>query len=53
MVVPKKYIFTSKECIRKIFWKRKGYWIVLKSFFLGKSLSTDNSKGVLSDKQIK
>nr|YP_010847355.1 ribosomal protein L32 [Marsdenia tinctoria]WEV91655.1 ribosomal protein L32 [Marsdenia tinctoria] len=44
MTVPKKRISTSKRRIRKNIWKRKGYWIALKAFSLGKSLSTGNSK---------
>nr|QXO88009.1 ribosomal protein L32 [Hoya omlorii]QXO88011.1 ribosomal protein L32 [Hoya omlorii] len=44
MAVPKKRISTSKRRIRKNIWKRKGYWIALKAFSLGKSLSTGNSK---------
>nr|YP_010592089.1 ribosomal protein L32 [Hoya lacunosa]YP_010592091.1 ribosomal protein L32 [Hoya lacunosa]YP_010592569.1 ribosomal protein L32 [Hoya caudata]YP_010592571.1 ribosomal protein L32 [Hoya caudata]WAB52534.1 ribosomal protein L32 [Hoya lacunosa]WAB52536.1 ribosomal protein L32 [Hoya lacunosa]WAB53014.1 ribosomal protein L32 [Hoya caudata]WAB53016.1 ribosomal protein L32 [Hoya caudata] len=44
MAVPKKRSSTSKRRIRKNIWKRKGYWIALKAFSLGKSLSTGNSK---------
>nr|YP_010048384.1 ribosomal protein L32 [Pentasachme caudatum]QPK76738.1 ribosomal protein L32 [Pentasachme caudatum]WEV92440.1 ribosomal protein L32 [Pentasachme caudatum] len=44
MAVPKKRISTPKRRIRKNIWKRKGYWIALKAFSLGKSLSTGNSK---------
>nr|QIQ22868.1 ribosomal protein L32 [Cistanche sinensis] len=44
MAVPKKRTSVIKKHIRKNFWKRKGYWIALKAFSLGKSLSTRNSK---------
>ncbi|CAN4096649.1 unnamed protein product [Withania somnifera] len=44
MAVPKICTSTSKKCIRKNIWKRKGYWEALKAFSLAKSLSTGNSK---------
>nr|YP_009442155.1 ribosomal protein L32 [Emmenopterys henryi]AKF35841.1 ribosomal protein L32 [Emmenopterys henryi]ATN40355.1 ribosomal protein L32 [Emmenopterys henryi] len=44
MAVPKKRTSISKKRIRKNIWKRRGYWIALKAFSLGKSLSTGNSK---------
>nr|AMB77529.1 ribosomal protein L32 [Styrax portoricensis] len=44
MAVPKKRTSISKKHIRKNIWKRKGYWAALKSFSLGKSLSSGNSK---------
>nr|YP_010166046.1 ribosomal protein L32 [Melampyrum koreanum]QRV59988.1 ribosomal protein L32 [Melampyrum koreanum] len=53
MAVPKKRTSASKKRIRKNVWKRRGYWTAVKAFSLGKSLSTGNSKSLLSDKQIK
>nr|YP_009633730.1 ribosomal protein L32 [Chengiodendron marginatum]YP_010705266.1 ribosomal protein L32 [Chengiodendron matsumuranum]QBS48653.1 ribosomal protein L32 [Chengiodendron marginatum]WCQ78924.1 ribosomal protein L32 [Chengiodendron matsumuranum]WIL96585.1 ribosomal protein L32 [Chionanthus ramiflorus] len=44
MAVPKKRTSASKKRIRKNIWKRKGYGTALKSFSLGKSLFTGNSK---------
>nr|YP_010602017.1 ribosomal protein L32 [Silene lhassana]WAM61594.1 ribosomal protein L32 [Silene lhassana] len=44
MAVPKKRTSISKKCIRKNFWKKKGYWAALKAFSLAKSLYTGNSK---------
>nr|YP_009419800.1 50S ribosomal protein L32 [Pentaphylax euryoides]ASM46558.1 50S ribosomal protein L32 [Pentaphylax euryoides] len=44
MAVPKKRTSISKKRIRKNIWKRKGYWVALKAFSLGKSLLTRNSK---------
>ena len=44
MEVPKKRTSISKKRIRKNIWKKKGSWVALKAFSLGKSLSTRNSK---------
>nr|WOC91133.1 ribosomal protein L32 [Utricularia cucullata] len=44
MAVPKKRTSASKKRIHKNLWKKKGYWVALKAFSLGKSLSTGNSK---------
>nr|QVD44258.1 ribosomal protein L32 [Primula vilmoriniana]QVD45586.1 ribosomal protein L32 [Primula vilmoriniana]QVD45669.1 ribosomal protein L32 [Primula vilmoriniana] len=44
MAVPKKRTSISKKRIRKNIWKKKGYWVALKAFSLGKSLSTGQSK---------
>lgn len=44
MAVQKKRTSISKKRIRKNIWKKKGYWVVLKTFWLAKSLSTGNSK---------
>nr|YP_010400520.1 ribosomal protein L32 [Phedimus odontophyllus]YP_010400605.1 ribosomal protein L32 [Phedimus yangshanicus]UQS79167.1 ribosomal protein L32 [Phedimus yangshanicus]UQS79252.1 ribosomal protein L32 [Phedimus odontophyllus] len=44
MAVPKKRTSLAKKRIHKRLWKRKGYWAALKSFSLGKSLYTGNSK---------
>nr|WRW10955.1 ribosomal protein L32 [Gleadovia mupinensis] len=44
MAVPKKRTSAAKRRIRKNFWKKEGYWIALKAFSLGKSLSTGNLK---------
>lgn len=45
MAVPKKRTSISKKHIRKNIWKRKGYGAALRALSLGKSLSTENSKG--------
>nr|YP_009669783.1 ribosomal protein L32 [Ruizterania albiflora]QCW95068.1 ribosomal protein L32 [Ruizterania albiflora] len=44
MAVPKKRISISKKRIRKNIWKKKAYWVALKTFSLAKSLSTGNSR---------
>nr|YP_010019951.1 ribosomal protein L32 [Primula calyptrata]QOJ51253.1 ribosomal protein L32 [Primula calyptrata] len=44
MAVPKKRTSISKKRIRKNIWKKKGYWVALKAFSLGKSISTGQSK---------
>nr|YP_010555833.1 ribosomal protein L32 [Phacellanthus tubiflorus]UYR95063.1 ribosomal protein L32 [Phacellanthus tubiflorus] len=45
MAVPKKRTSSTKKCIRKNFWKKKGYWAALKAFSLGKALYNENSNG--------
>nr|ADD30207.1 ribosomal protein L32 [Ximenia americana] len=45
MAVPKKRTSVTKKRSRKKIWKRKAYWVALKTFSLAKSLSIGgNSK---------
>nr|YP_009429940.1 ribosomal protein L32 [Carmichaelia australis]ASY01271.1 ribosomal protein L32 [Carmichaelia australis] len=50
MAVPKKRTSRSKKRIRKMFWKKRGYWTAWKAFSLAQSILEGNSKSFFCNK---